>query len=143
MAATTILYTDVDAIRSAIGVDDDDIEDTVITGQDMELQMTYDLLKLMPDHEAQSVDELVEMKLKLWCMWYGALRLAESPLATPKRFGTGKDEMERFVIDWDELRMRARGKLAELTKELVPSYSSAITLFGKATPAYNPIEGPE
>ncbi len=143
MAATTILYTDVDAIRSAIGVDDDDIEDSMITGQDMELQMTYDLLKLMPDHEAQSSDELVEMKLKLWCMWYGALRLAESPLAVPKRLGTGKDEYERFVIDWEEMRVRARGKLAELTKELVPSYSSASTLFGKATPDYNPIEGPD
>lgn len=143
MAATTILYTDVDAIRSAIGVDDDDVEDSIITGQNMALQMEYDLLKLMPDHEAQSSDELVEMKLKLWCMWYGALRLAESPLAVPKRLGTGKDEYERFVIKWDELRMRARAKLAELTKELVPTYTSANTVFGKATPDYNPIEGPE
>lgn len=137
-----ILYTTTDAIRGAIGVDDSDIEDEIITGQDMALQMEYELLKFMPDHEDQSLDDLVEMKLKLWCMWFGALRLAESPLATPKKLGTGKDEYERFVIDWDALRMRAQSKLAEMTKELVPAYGSTNTIMGKATPAYNPIEGP-
>lgn len=139
---TNILYTTTDAIRGAIGVDDSDIEDSIITGQDMELQMEYELLKFMPDHEDQSIDELVEMKLKLWCMWFGALRLAESPLATPKRLGTGKDEYERFNVDWEMLRSRARSKLSELAKELTPTYSASNTVMGKATPDYNPIEGP-
>jgi len=139
--AVAILYTTTDAIRSAIGTDESDIDDTILLGQDMELQMTYDLVKLMPDHEDQSGDELVEMKLKLWCMWYGALRLAESPLAIPKALGTGKDEFLRFEIDWEALRIRASGKLAELTKELVPAYTSFNTVMGKATPDYNPIEG--
>ena len=142
MAAIKILYTDVDAIRSAIGVDDDDIEDTVITGQGMELQMAYELGKIVPDHETLFDTDLGEVKLRLWCMWFGALRLAESPLAVPKRFGTGKDEMERFTIDWDALKAIARAKLAELTVELVPTYSSSSTVMGKATPGYNPIEGP-
>lgn len=137
-----ILYTTTDAIRGAIGVDDSDIEDSLITGQDMALQMEHALLKFFPDHEAESIDELVEMKLKLWCMWFGALRLAESPLAVPKRLGTGKDEFERFIIDWEALRFRAKGKLAELVKELVPTYTAAKSIMGKATPDYNPIEGP-
>ena len=137
-----VLYTTTDAIRSAIGVDDADLEDSIILDQGMADQMELALLKFMPDHEDQIDDELVELKLKLWCMWFGALRIAESPLAVPKRLGTGKDEYERFNIDWEGLRVRARGKLAELLVELVPATSNAVTLMGKATPDYNPIEGP-
>lgn len=137
-----VLYTNTNAIRSAIGVDAADIENEMITGQDMESQMVVALNKFNPDHVT---DKFVPAKLpalKLWCMWFGALRLAESPPAIAKKYGTGKDEWERFDIDWDKLKANAQEKLAELQEEITPTVAVGFQMMGKATPDYNPIEGP-
>ena len=140
--AITVLYTDTDAIRSVIGVDDADVPDEIITGQNMAMQMEYELDKIFPTHATDIYSNvLIERKLQLWCMWFGGLRIAESPPAVAKRYSTGKDEFERFVIDWEALAAKARKKLAELEEDLVPTAVANVTLMGKATPAYNPITG--
>jgi len=144
MADTSVdvLYTNTVAIRSAIGVDEADIENDMITGQEMEAQMTLALAKFNPTHATDQYDPTKLPALKLWCMWFGALRLAESPPAIAKKYGTGKDEWERFDIDWEALKNTAKTKLAELQEEVTPTVAENFTMMGKATPAYNPIEGP-
>lgn len=142
MANLTVLYTTTNAIRSVIGVDDADIEDEMITGQDMEAQMRSALEKFTVTHSNDIFDPVKAPSLKLWCMWFGGLRLAESPTAIAKKYGTGKDEWERFDIDWEALRKLAKEKLAELQEEILPAPSASFSLMGKSTPGYNPIEGP-
>lgn len=137
----TILYTNTDAIRAAVGLDDADVEDSVLVDQNLDIQMELALAEFLPNHEDDTIDETIEKKVKLWCMWYGALALAESPLATPKALGTGKDEYERFDIDWEALQKRARGKLDALREALTPKISDTFSIMGKSTPDYNPITG--
>ena len=136
-----ILYTDTDAIRSAMGIDDADMEDAMFTGQQLENQMLEDLDTLRPAHATEifSGSASLQRKLSLWCMWFGALRIAQSPLATPKRISTGKDELERFVVNWQALEELAKRKLAELDKALSPTVPESFTMMGKATPDSNPI----
>jgi len=143
MAKITVLYTDTDAIRSAIGADSSDIEDTIITGQSMALQMQMDLEKFMPDHATQFYSSTdIANRLQLWCMWYGAWRLAQSPPALPRKLTTGKDEYQRFSVDWKALVETARTRLDGLQEELVPNTSgTAFTIMGKATPSRDPITG--
>lgn len=143
MANLPVLYTTTDAIRSVVGVDDADIEDSLIVWQDMEAQMKMALEKFSTTHATDILDAAKGPAIKLWCMWFGGLRIAESPTAVAKKFTTGKDEWERFDIDWDKLRSLAKEKLAELQEEITPSTSSStpVSLMGKATPAYNPITG--
>lgn len=137
-----VLYTNTNAIRSAIGVDAADIENEMIVDQDMESQMSVALAKFNPTHTTDKFDPSKLPALKLWCMWFGALRLAESPPAIAKKYGTGKDEWERFDIDWEALKKTAREKMAELQEGITPATSATFSLMGKATPDYNPIEGP-
>lgn len=137
-----VLYTNTIAIRSAIGVDEADIENDMITGQDMEAQMSSALVKFNPTHAADQYNPTKLPLLKLWCMWFGALRLAESPPAIAKKYSTGKDEWERFDINWEELKKTAKAKLAELQEGITPAVADNFTIMGKATPGYNPIEGP-
>jgi hypothetical protein len=141
MASVTVLYTNTDAIRSAIGVDDADVSNAMITSQDMTLQMNVALTKFLPTHVVDfAASATVENQLRLWCMWYGAWRLAESPPAVPKRLSTGKDEYERFPINWKELAKNARAHLDELEEALVPTTGgSGLTIMGKATPDSDPI----
>ena len=137
-----VLYTSTNAIRSAIGVDGADIENEMITGQGMASQMSLALGKFNPTHATDQFDPTKLPALKLWCMWFGALRLAEMPTAIAKKFSTGKDEIERFDIDWEELKRVARKNLAELQEGIAPLVSAGFSIMGKATPDYNPIEGP-
>lgn len=140
--AVNILYTNTDAIRSAVGLDDSDVEDSIITAQHMKEQMTLALAKFLPTHEDDAYDPEIKVVMTLWCMWFGALRLAESPLATPKQFGNGKDDLQRFDVDWEALRALARKKLTELEEELAPTVvAGSFSFMGKATPAYNPVTG--
>ena len=139
--AVDVLFTNTDAIRAAIGADEADIEDTIITGQNMEAQMKIALAAAVPTYKTDQLTLGKKPALELWCMWFGALRLAESPLATAKKFGTGKDEFERFDVDWEELRRLARSKLSELQETLNPSAVAQLSIMGKATPASNPILG--
>lgn len=139
----TVLYTDTDAIRSAIGVDDADIEDAMITSQYMADQMRAELLSFFPTYETDFYDPSVAVKLKLWCMWFGALRIAESPLAIPVSLSTGKDIYERFPVDWELVKDTAKKNMAKLKEAMVPSAgsSSVFNFIGAAAPAYNPITG--
>jgi len=144
----TVLYTDTDAIRGAIGTDEADIEDSIITGQNMDLQMAAELDGFLPGHATLVFSSIaLENKLNLWCMWFGAWRLAQSPLATPKKLSTGKDEYERFNIDWDALKAVAYQKLCDAKDALITEAGLpeaevvGISPFGKATPTYNPITG--
>ena len=137
-----VLYTNTNAIRSAVGVDGADIENEMITGQEMESQMNVALSKFNPTHATDKFDPTKLPALKLWCMWFGALRLAEMPTAIAKKYSTGKDEWERFDIDWEELKRVARKNLAELQEGITPSVTAGFSIMGKATPDYNPIEGP-
>lgn len=139
--AVTILYTDTDAIRATIGLDDSDVEDTVLTTQFLDLQMTRELDKFYPTHSTDFFAiPTVADQLKLWCTYFGALRLAESPLAAPFKLGTGKDEFTRFPMDWDALKMDLKAKLAEIQEDLTPATTTGHTLFSKSTPASDPID---
>lgn len=142
MAIVKVLYTTTSAIKAAIGVDDADIEDTLITDQNMADQMASALVLFNPTHATDIFNQAKKPKLEMWCMWFGALRLAESPLSIAKKYGTGKDEWERYDVDWEALRKLAGEKLAELQDSITPTAATVFSMVGKATPDYNPIEGP-
>lgn len=141
MADLKVLYTTTNAIRSVIGLDDADIEDSLIIDQNMAGQMSAALALFNPTHAADIFNPAKKVNLELWCMWFGGLRLAESPAAIAKKYGTGKDEWERFDIDWEALQKKAREELAKLQETITPAIEEGFQVMGKATPTYNPITG--
>lgn len=145
MAATTILYTNTDQIRSAIGVDAYDIPDAMIESQNLDLWMMERLMTIIGDYEAfaDSSDRATQ-QLTLWCMCYGALWLLESsPLGIPNWIQSRNDSVHRFPIDFEALIASLRSKVLMLEQHMVPTMVPLPPkIGGKAESDYDPVVGP-
>jgi hypothetical protein len=137
-----ILYTTTDKIRAVIGLDDDDMPDAFINGRDLDLLMAERLDVVFPLHEDNS-DDAIDRKLRLWCMYFGALTLIEDGvLALLKKQQANTDSQERFDIDFEALKASLRGKINTLETKLSPEMVPAsISIMGKASPGRDPITG--
>ena len=140
-----ILYTTSNAIRSAIGIDENDLSDEIVGGQFLDLLMQERLFSVLPDHEAASDDDAVLGRLKLWSTYYCAWTLiTNAALGIPQKIQANTDSLQRFNIDFEKLALHLQAAWMRMEAMLNPSQSLSvpITIFGKASPAYDPIKGP-
>lgn len=138
-----VLYTDTDAIRACVGVDANDVEDTIITYQGMVDEMSLRLDILFPTHATATGDDA--KRLALWCQYYAAYHLLTSGrLSIPFLLSTGKDEYRRFQVDFDQIvkaiAAKLRGVQADLSGESVAT-AAILSMVSKATPSYDPTTG--
>ncbi len=137
-----ILYTTTDKIRACIGCDIDDLPDEVVNGQDLDLQMEERLATVYPTHESATGD-VVERRLALWCMYFGALTLIEdSVLALAQKIQSNTDQLQRFDVDFEALKNDLRRKLGKLEPLLNTSLAGAShSVMGKAGRGYDVVTG--
>lgn len=144
MAVIKVLYTTVATIRATIGVDENDLSDQMIVDQNLQLDMLERLSEFYPDHENlfDSTDT-IERRLTLWCQYFGALTLVEnSALGIPQKIQANNDQLSRFAVDFEQLKIDLRKKLTNLENKLQGKTSSAAaTIMGLSVPNYNPVTG--
>lgn len=140
-----VLYTTSDSIRSAIGIDENDISDDMIAACNLDLQMAERLETILPTYEVVvDSSEAGERRVKLWCQYYGALTLLESaPLGIPQKIQANNDQVARFALDFEAIKTELRGKLAALESKLLGTDTSTLRpgIMGVSTPSYDPIVG--
>lgn len=141
MADIAIFLTSTDQIRSALGLDIDDVPDVMLTDGNMAEEMEIELADVYANYEG-SVSEAIETRLKLWCMYWGALQVVTvKRLAIMERIQANQDQLQRPKIDWDRLEEILKGKLADQERVLdTPSYTT-LSPIARAVPDYNPITG--
>ena len=144
---TNILYTTAIAIRSTIGVDENDLSDEMIEGQNLNLQMIERLEDFLPTYETVYEEtEAGARRLKLWCQYFGALQLIEnSALGIPQKIQANNDQLARFTLDFEKLKEGLRGKVVALESKMIESVSgttvASFSVMGKSTPDFNPVTG--
>jgi hypothetical protein len=140
---TTVLYTTIEAIRSTIGIDEDDVSDQMILDQKLHFQMLERLEEFLPTHEdVFDGSEAGERRLTLWCQYFGALQLLDnSILAIPQKIQANTDQMSRFQVDWEALKDGLRRKLYKLENTLVVPTTGSFAIMGASIPAYDPVTG--
>jgi hypothetical protein len=139
-----ILYTNTDAIRSSIGVDENDVSDTMITNQNLDLQMLERLSEVMPNYESvYEGSEEGERKVTLWCQYFGALTLLENAaLAIPQKIQANNDQLVRYQVNFEAIKVSLRDKLKTLEKKINPPVAStAHSVMGISFAGYNPVTG--
>lgn len=144
MASIKVLYTTVASIRATIGVDDNDISDSMILDRNLHLAMLERLSDIMPTHEdAFDASETNERRLTLWCQYFGALQLLEdTSLGIPQKIQANNDQLSRFAVDFEELKNSLRKKITDLENKLLGKTSAAaVTIMGISQPSYNPVTG--
>ena len=136
-----ILYTDTDAIRGVIGLEEADIPDAIITSRNLDIEMSMALDTLYPLH-ASAFDEPTENLLKIWSQYYGAYQMVTIGLLAIMQAGSAnQDDMKRFDIDWKALADRIKEKIVDIEKELDPTIDTSVTMIAIASPAFDPITG--
>ncbi len=139
MSDIEIFLTSTDQIRGAIGLEEADIPDYIITSRNLALEMEIQLAEILPGYDSVSV-EATENQMKLWCMYWGALQMVTTGrLAIMQSGSANQDDMKRFDINWDQLVASLKGKLEEIEDILDPSSGSGITIMSSAVPDYDPI----
>ena len=140
----TILYTNSDAIRSSVGLDENDVSDAMIANQNLGMQMLERLSDFAPDYEDiyDGSDE-GERRITLWCQFFGALVLLEdASLAIPQKHQANSDQLSRFPIDFEVVKEGLRGKIKALEKKINPPITSVtFSVAGISSAGYNPVTG--
>lgn len=153
----TILYTDSDAVRSALGVESfsdqnlqRELPDTMFSSQDFARQLRAALYSWVPTHadiiaagDAPGTDEevhyadLVRNYSLYWCAW----RAAMMAYATRRNVGDGKSELQRFEVDWLKLAEEMKKLFEDAQDELMEALNPATTIaFAKRVePDYDPV----
>jgi hypothetical protein len=144
MATINVLYTTVAAIRATIGVDENDISDSMVVDQNLDLAMLEKLSDIYPDHEALfDTSETTERRLTLWCQYFGALSLLENTsLGIPQKIQANNDQLARFPVDFEQLKADLRKKITTLENRLVEKITATpFNIMGVSQPNYNPVTG--
>ena len=142
-----ILYSNSDAIRSAIGIDEDDVSDEMLSKAFLEDQMLDRLEKVLANHaDIAFSSESIERKLRLWCQFFGGLQIIElGLLSIASKMQANTDQMSRFNIDWEAMKASLNGKLTQLELDLKATQKTllpiSVNIFGKASPGYDPVTG--
>lgn len=158
MAAVPIAkYTTTDAVRGALGVTDNELEDAMLQNQQLDMALLSDLAAWLPNHAAlyaagQAVasaeaDKMIAWNIQLYSQWFCATRAAEMQLAMPQTISDGKTEIRRFQnLDLDKIAERAAARAKHYKDQLASVAVAAAEvavpkLFGSATPDYDPVAG--
>lgn len=152
---TPILYTDTDAIRASIGIDEHDYSDGAMIASNLQLELELELDEWVPNHlsiaqaareEAPTVSETTQWKLlTLFSQWYCAGLVSDRVLALNKVVADGKNRGERFEVDLAKVRELALSKAANYKEKLMGAItvgyqsSSQFTFAVASTPSIDPI----
>ena len=150
------------AIRASIGASATDLPDTYICDSSVEAELQANLIAWLPsylsilsDGESASATELQQLSLnhlRLYSQYYCADQINRtSNFALLQMTSDGENEVQRFQDNhWEQLTDAIKRKLAVHRKYLVAyaksayaggSETNSYTLFGKATPDYDPVTG--
>lgn len=145
MADIPVLYTSTNAIRSSIGIDENDISDGMLLACNLDLLMLERLEEILPNYEAVfDGSDAGERRLKLWCQYFGALALLEdASLGIPQKIQANNDQLSRFTLDFEAIKNSLRARLAAIQVKMVavPTLPVTPTLFSKSSPDFDPITG--
>ena len=148
-------YTDTNAIRGSLGVDDQDCPDSLIVQSNLELELEVDLYEWLPTHAAifsvgsqtgaDISDAVKKNYLLLYAQWYCAYELACRFLAFPQIVSDGKNQLNRFAkLDLEVVKQNAasrmakyKGKLDALENNVVAA--AGLSILAISTPGYDPV----
>lgn len=151
-----MIYTDYEAIRGSLGVDEEDCPDALIADSKLTVELEIDLDTWLPTHaaifsagsaELATADEVRRRQvLELYAQWFCAYELAGRFLLYPQIVSDGKAQMNRFAnFDLDAAQERAGMRMARYKawlNEEVNGASSAISgalIMSVSTPSYDPV----
>jgi len=155
MAVSFLALTDIDEIRSAIGVDSTDLEDSMITDRTPEEDLEADLLTWVPTYATvisegiagtpTTEQRLKYLKLKLYSKYFLAALIASSGiLSILQEQSDGANEAIRFTnVKLSELIENLTRKADTYKEELMDliddTRTDGYSQFGAATPNYDPV----
>jgi hypothetical protein len=137
----TILYTNTDKIRAALGVDDNDVKDARIVALDLEKELKLDFISWLPLYSAFHTTSVAPSAteaqrnigdaLVLYSMYYCATQVAKTlRLAAPQTVSDGKNALGRFDgIDWQALTINMKERAAFYRTLLLDQTHTSIVKF--------------
>jgi len=148
-------YTNTDAVRGCLGVDQDDCPDRYMVDSQVALELSLDLDGWLPTHAAlftagttgtpTTAAKAIADRLKLYAQWYVALEFANRPLAVPQIVTDGKAQLDRFKVDLSKVAELAAQKVAKYKGELQGAVNGSQTVapytnyVNVATPGADPV----
>lgn len=159
MSIAILTLTDTDEIRSALGVDDKDIADALITNLNPEVDLQADLMTWVPTYQTiisegaagTPTDEqtLKYLKLKLYAKYFiSAIFASSGGNSILQKLSDGSNEGTRFTnVSLAKLQLdlqgRADGAKAALELLITPTTGASYSHFGTVQPAYDPVTNTE
>ncbi len=138
-------YTTAAAIRACIGLDETDIPDSLIEAAGFGEDLLIDLETWLPTHATVFAgQDAATRHLQRYCAWFGALQLAQMPLAMLQRYTDGKVEAVRFNVDMKAVAAQASQKVESyraLLKNTPVTAPTSSSILGVSTPSYDPVTG--
>ena len=159
MSAPITAQVSTDEVRNALGVTDNEMSDSMLTGHGLGTELNVALLTWYPTYQTAwdacynnpgtpTNDEIILGGLiKLYCQWFCVAKASEIWLTMPSQIGDGKAIMRRFgSMDLALLRDNARSRAASFKSQindiLDPTRTKGFTILGKASPDVDPVTGP-
>jgi len=159
MTVTILALTDTDEVRSALGVDDKDIADVLITRLTPENDLQADLMDWVPTYQTiisegtagspTDAQTLKYLKLKLYAKYsISAIFASSGGNSILQKLSDGSNEAARFTQPSLEklkidLQRRADDARASLELLITPTTAASYTHFGSAAPSYDPVTNTE
>lgn len=139
-------YTTAAAIRACIGLDETDIPESLIEAAGLGEDMLIDLESWLATHATifAGQDAAAIRQLQRYCTWWGALQLAQTPLAVLQRYTDGKVEAVRFNVDMKAVAEQAAQKVESyraLLKNTPVTAPTSSPILGISSPDYDPVTG--
>lgn len=159
IVTVSVLYTDSDRVRAALGLDDADIADTEITESSLEEELIVDLDSWVPTHAAiiaaadapaaTDSQKALGRLMRLYCQFKGAYLLAGQAYRILQKVTDGKNQQARFSnLDWERIAAALNEKAAKykqlLAAALGDTVNSAVAgypIMSASQPNFDPITG--
>lgn len=149
----TVLYSNYDQVRAALGLTDRELTDKTIADLDVSTLVELELDTVYPLHvpiavavenaTATSAERRIFNLLKLFCAYQAAVfLLPQFQMLTAQMLSDGDAQMRRFTPDdIEETKSQIRGMLATIKEKLNPEQYAISPLipFIAVSPTYNPV----
>lgn len=155
MTVSFLALTDTDEVRSAIGVDSTDLEDSMITDRRPEDDLEADLLTWLPTYQTVISDGLAAtpttdqtlklLKLKIYAKYFiSALVVSSGINSILQKQSDGSNEAIRFTnVKLSDLKKDLQEKSdqakEDLKKLVDTTFSNTVSQFSTVSPDYDPV----
>lgn len=147
-----ILYTDSDKILATAGLSSDDLPDEEMLKHTIELELTTDFYLWLPDWATRAsttttpADRFVADSIVLYCTYYGAVSILESPAFILSKISDGKNAEERLIKDVAATVDRLQFKMNALKQRVLNVIAAGDSTappkqFSLSEPGYDPVRG--